>query len=137
MNKKPTLKTINKNKKVIKRIKVVKLTPKQAKITQDLGNGFTRLVFTGTGPEFTVGARSTKVITFDGTDRNVYPISGGWFIEQDTQFPAFAVSSYPQNERTWVIALREDAGFRRRFQVFFIVKNPEQQEEALKRRRRR
>lgn len=122
MNKKIALRTVTKNKKAIKRIQVVRITAKQAKIKQDLGNGFTRLVFTG--PNFTVGPRLTKVITFIGTDRNVYPISGGWYIQQDQQYPAFAVSSYPQNERTWVIALRNEAGFTRQFQAFFIVKNP-------------
>ncbi|WP_391557202.1 hypothetical protein [Robertmurraya sp.] len=127
MHKKLTLRTINKNKNSIKKVKVVKLTSKQAKIRQNLGNGFTRLVF---GP-FTIDRFQTRLIRFEGSERNVHPVSGGWWFQyhqtgpEGELVPGFATSSYPQNDRDWVIVLRNSSRLIRQFRVLFIVKNQE------------
>lgn len=121
MNKKIVRKSGNlvKRKSVVRGKKII-LRPKQAQIRQDLGNGFTRLVFTG----FTINSGAFRTITFQGTQRNVYPVSGGWYFQYDQLYPAYAVSNYPQNDRDWVIVLYNPSQFSRTFQVFFIVKNP-------------
>lgn len=126
MNEKRSLRTINKNLKSVKKAKVLKLSLKQARIRQSLGNGFNRLVF---GP-LTIGGFTTRLIRFEGASRNVHPVSGGWWFQyhqagpEDQLVPGFAISSYPQNDRDWVIVLRNSSSITRQYQVFFIVKNP-------------
>ncbi|WP_391557204.1 hypothetical protein [Robertmurraya sp.] len=103
-----------------KRGKVITLTTKHARTKQDLGNGFTRLEFLN----LPIPARGFRTFRFSGMERNVIPISGGWFITNDTTQDAWVTANYPQTSRTWIITMLNPTKVNRTTQFFVIVKNP-------------
>lgn len=106
------LKAGNKIKKKagVRHSKVV-LTPRQARIKQDLGNGFTRYVFHNTIP-----ANASRDYTFSFPEK---VINGGWWIENNFS-PAYATSSYAYRTNIWVIVLHNPTS-RARMLTFTII----------------
>lgn len=118
MNKKFALKTaIKLKKKVGIRYKKVILTPKQARIKQDLGDGFTRYVFFNS-----ISPNQFKEFNFLTPPGNEIVISGGWWIQANKELPAYATSSYSQSPSLWIIVLHNPARTTRQTSFVFITK---------------
>ena len=76
--------------------RAVQFRPANARVTQDLGTGFRRLVF----PPVTIPGHSIRQIAMHaGTGR--VAISGGWSV--NLLVSAYATDSYPQSEESWVL----------------------------------
>jgi len=87
------MKKVMMNKAGLKHKKVV-VNAKKAKIKQDLGGGFRRFVYT-----FTVNPFNFFTFTFTGGAWK--PVSGGWWIANDTSQTAYAVSNYSWTPNNW------------------------------------
>lgn len=71
----------------------IRVTTKQAKVRQNLGNGFFRYVY-----YYTINPNSYFTFTFNSS--TLKPVSGGWWIQNYTS-PAYATSNYSLTDNSW------------------------------------
>ncbi|PZE21066.1 hypothetical protein [Paenibacillus xerothermodurans] len=95
--------------------KKVALTTRQARATQNLGNGFSRVVF-----DVTVPGNTYADFSFRHAQNKV--IDCGWWIDRNLSQPAYPVSNYPLTNHEWIIVLRNLASNARNAQLHFLVK---------------
>lgn len=113
MNKKSSLKAVKKA--GVKGGKAVSLSTRNARITQNLGNGFERFVFQ---PFTVLPGRFLTITLSSGTLRSV--ISAGWSISG--LLPAYATDSFPRLTNQWIIVIHNPTVFTRTVIPYLITK---------------
>ncbi|MFH5184174.1 hypothetical protein ACHHV8_16870 [Paenibacillus sp. TAB 01] len=101
--------------KKLNQSKTIVLTSQQVRVTQNLGDGFRRLILS----PVQIGPNTTIALDLRAPSGRVV-ISGGWTIS--ALLPAWPTDSFPISDNRWIIFIQNPTNFTRSITPYLITK---------------